>query len=108
MIYFNRCKEWKKWVRVESVDKAPLDKLSNGSYRICQDLFEDWCFVNPSLKNQLVWNAVPRKFEYGQQSQPSLCPMRPPPKQRSVPPPPKRRKKQAMGMYNGHIMLQYT
>ena len=85
-----RCKEWIRNIAVESVRNVPWQKLSNGSYRVCQLHFEDWCFMNVEKKNSLVHNAVPRVFDIPHP--PKLTPIRPPPKLRTQPPPSKSRK----------------
>lgn len=82
-----RCREWVKNISVQSVVGIPSKKLSNGSYKVCELHFEDWCFTNEH-KNRLNWNAVPRLFDVPHP--PKLTPKRPPPKIRIASAPPKR------------------
>ena len=87
LINFVRCKQW--ITRVQSVRDVPWKKLSNGSYKVCQLHFEDWCFMNED-KKRLVWDAVPTKCNKGFPT--NLTSIRSPLTIRSSLPPPKRRK----------------
>ena len=46
----------------------------NERYRICEDHFPDWCFMNLSNKSRLVHNAVPTFFQTDENSDRKLYP----------------------------------
>jgi hypothetical protein len=78
---------------VEGLRKVPLEKLSNGSYRICGKHFEESQFADP-FKKKLMPNAIPTLFDVPNPPE-KVTPHRPPPKRRlSMPmmPDAKRRK----------------
>ncbi len=57
-----RCTKWVINSRRGDLDKKSSKEL-NKNYRMCGKHFEDSQFMNPSVKNKLVWNAVPTIFD---------------------------------------------
>ena len=85
-VFCFRCMQWVQNTRVEGLRSIPPEKLCNGSNRLCAKHFEVSQFMNPSLRNKLVWNAVPTLFDVPNPPK-QVTPKRPQPKKRTLPPP---------------------
>lgn len=57
-----RCLQWIHSSKNSKILQIPIEKL-NANYRICEDHFDIWCFMNATDKSRLVHNAVPGDFK---------------------------------------------
>jgi THAP domain len=57
-----RCQRWLQASRCDDPQDKSTEYLS-ANCRLCADYFEPSQFMNSQMRNQLVWNAVPKVFQ---------------------------------------------
>ncbi|KAK7497539.1 hypothetical protein BaRGS_00011179 [Batillaria attramentaria] len=57
------CRKWVQNSRRQDLLNIPTSTLHARKYLFCSDHFEDKQFLRPTMKDRLVWNAIPTIFD---------------------------------------------